>query len=342
MCIRDRYLSNFRSYQGIRFIGQAEFVGSNKGTSVGMNLWIPPTADKKETLKTAEQPKKKKSKLFKRAKKAAENKVVDRVKDRAAKNKKGAKSEKGKKDKVFFYVLDTQGDTIRSYSRKIKDKGLVRMNWNMRTDDIQMPSRRAPKPEADAPSGLAALPGTYKIVAKYGELKDSAMVEVKLDPRVDDITKQDIQDLKLAYETMNQQIEEATTSFDKLKKAKKRVAIVEQLTELLPQDTIKTEMKEMNKEMKKEIEELIIQYVDKDKLKGIQRNPNSLNALMWGVRRYLRSSYGKPTPNAQLAIDKAQTAITKTLESVDTFFTTDWADYKDKVKAMEYDLFDLE
>ena len=80
----------------------------------------------------------------------------------------------------------------------------------------------------------------------------------------------------------------------------------------------------------------------RDRLKGIQRNPNSLNALMWGARRYLRSSYGKPTPNAQLAIDKAQTAITGTLEEVNTFFTTDWMDYKDKVKAMEYDLFDLD
>jgi len=176
----DGYLSNFRSYQGIRFIGQAEFVGANKGTSVGLNLWIPPTEDKKETPKTVEQPKKKKSKRFKRAKKAAENKVVDTVKGMVAKDKKGDKSKKGKKDKkdkVFFYVLDTQGDTVRTYSRKIKEKGLVRMNWNMRTDGIRMPSRRAPKPEADSPSGLAALPGTYKIVAKYGTLKDSTMVE---------------------------------------------------------------------------------------------------------------------------------------------------------------------
>jgi len=122
----DGYLSNFRSYQGIRFIGQAEFVGENRGTSVGMNLWIPPTEEKKDSPKM--DSKQKKSKRFK---KPSPNKMVDKVREAVAKDKKADKDKKAgkaKKEKVYFYVLDTQGDTIRSYSQEIKEKGLMRTN----------------------------------------------------------------------------------------------------------------------------------------------------------------------------------------------------------------------
>ena len=166
-------------------------------------------------------------------------------------------------------------------------------------------------------------------------------MEVKLDPRVTDVTEQDVKDLGVAYDNLASMMENATTAFNKLKKAKKKVELIEKLTETV-QDTTKKAMAKLNKSTKKQLDELIISYVDKDKLKGIQRNPNTLNAVMGTAQRYLRSSYGKPTPNAQVAIDKAEKAVTKSLVEIDAFFKGDWVDYQAKVKAMEFDLFGLE
>ncbi len=324
----DGYLSNYRSYQGIRFIGQAEFVGESKGTSVGLNLWIKPDTDKKEKKAPVMSKGKKK-------KKKGKSEMAEKSMDKPKKGK------KKKMDKVKCFVLDSKGDTVRTFSSKIKEKGLVQINWNMRTDGVRMPSRRDAKPDADMPSGLSALPGKYTIIAQYGDQTAQTEVEVKLDPRVEDITPQDIQDLKAAYEELSVMMENSNAAFDKLKKAKKKVELIEKLTETV-QDTTKKAMKELNKSTKEQIEEMIVSFVDKENLKGIQRNPTTLNRMVGGARRYLMSSYGKPTPNAQIAIDKAEKAVTAALAKIDTFFKNDWTAYQAKVEAMDFDLFGLE
>ena len=136
-------------------------------------------------------------------------------------------------------------------------------------------------------------------------------------------------------------IKKSTAAFDKLKKAKKKVELIEKLTETV-QDTTKKAMAALNKSTKEQIEEMIVGFVDKQNLKGIQRNPTTLNRMVGGAGRYLRSSYGKPTPNAQVAIDKAEKAVTSSLEKIDTFFKEDWVEYQAKVKAMDFDLFGVE
>jgi len=212
---------------------------------------------------------------------------------------------KKEKEKVKCFVVDAKGDTIRTFTRKIKEKGLVRIGWDMRTDGIRMPSRKDAKPDEDLPRGLNALPGKYTIIAQYGDHTDKATVEVKLDPRVKDITAKDIQDLTVAFDQLNQQVTEATTTFDKLKKAKKRVALVDKLSETL-QDSLKVDLKAMR------------------------------------ARRYLATSYGKPTPNAQVAIDKAEKALSDARTKIDAYFSEEWPGYQKEVEALTFDLFDLE
>ena len=333
----DGYLSNFRSYQGIRFIGQAEFVGENKGTGVNLNLWVKPDKeDKEKTSVVSKAVKEVKKKRKWRKKKEAETEVATTKEKVETSDKK-----KKEKEKVKCFVVDAKGDTIRTFTRKIKEKGLVRIGWDMRTDGIRMPSRKDAKPDEDLPRGLNALPGKYTIIAQYGDHTDEAIVEVKLDPRVKDITAKDIQDLTVAFDQLNQQVTEATTTFDKLKKAKKRVALVDKLSETL-QDSLKVDLKAMNKEHTKKIDELILLYLDKPDLKGIQRNPKTLSAMIRGARRYLATSYGKPTPNAQVAIDKAEKALSDARTKIDAYFSEEWPAYQKEVEALTFDLFDLE
>ena len=323
----DGYLTQSRSYQGIRFVGQAEFVGQNTRRNVMMSIWIKPES----------KPDKKKKPVVvkKRKKKLAGSKKVPKI----TKEKKGEKGEK--KDKIKFIVVNSDGDTVRTFSRKVEEKALVRMNWNMSADGVRFPSRREPKKDADKPSGLRVLPGKYTIIANYGDHSATTEVEVKLDPRVEGITETDIKDLKNAYGEMSKLIERATKGFDKLKKAKKRVELVEKLAETI-QDTTKKETIELCKENKKSIDNLMALYMDKPDLKGIQRNPKTLNRALGSARRYLTSSHGKPTANAQIAIDKAVGKVNIVLSKLQEYFDGDWKSFQEKIDAMDFDLFNLQ
>jgi len=249
----DGYLSNYRSYQGIRFIGQAEFVGDNKGTNAGLNLWIKPDAKESDKKKMVD-------KVISKKKSKKKQKAAKEV--MAAKADDAPKKDKKKEDKIKCFVVDAKGDTIRTFTRKVdKDKkGLVQIGWNMRADGLQRPSRRDPKPDQDLPSGMNVLPGTYTIIAQYGDHTDQAEVEVKLDPRVTDVTEQDIKDLAIAYDNLATMMEKATTAFNKLKKAKKKVELIEKLTETV-QDTTKKAMAKLNKSTKQQLDNLSKQFV---------------------------------------------------------------------------------
>ncbi len=302
----DGYLSNNRSYQGIRFIGQAEFVGENKGTNAMISLWIKP--DKKGV------------------KNPSDKKDDDGDKEKSS-------------DKIKFFVVNTEGDTVRHFSQKVeKEKGLIRTSWNLRTNGVRGPSRDDPKEDSDLPSGMSALPGNYTIYAQYKDQMAETTVEVKLDPRVDYITNADMRDMKKAYADYSISMTKAADAYDDLKKAQKTIKLVGKLAETLEEDK-KKELEKMNKSQAEKIEELMALYMDKEGQKGIQRNPKTLTRNLFMARRYLTASYGKPTPNAQVSIDQALALLDDVLSKQNDYMDGDWKKYKEKVKELDFNLF---
>ena len=323
------YLSETRSYQGIRFIGQAEFQGDNKYSSPTFSIWMKPESKDK----TKRDDKKMDAKKGKKKKKS------DDMKSSMDQPKKGSK--KKKKEKLHFTILDSSGDTIRRFSRPVKEKGLVRVNWNMRGDGVRGPSRNEPKKDADLPNGSEVLPGIYKVVVKYGDHIDSITTEVKMDPRVE-ITAEQLTAMKTAAEDYDISIKAARKGFDQIRNAKESIALIKKLSETLEDtesDSIKTEMEDLTKEHSKQLEELELLFFDKENQKGIQRNPNTLSASLRGARRYLFSSYGAPGENAQVAIDKAKSKSADVLGKVDEYFSTQWPEYKKRVEEVQFNLF---
>ena len=69
------------------------------------------------------------------------------------------KPERKKGDgKVQVQVVDSAGDTIRTFTRKV-EPGFNRFTWNLRQDGVSFPSRRERNPDADPPSGSQVAPG---------------------------------------------------------------------------------------------------------------------------------------------------------------------------------------
>ena len=106
-----------------------------------------------------------------KAKKAAESMAKkEGAKDMKSDKMKEKKKEK-KADRVTVYTIDSQGDTLRTIKRRIKE-GMNRISWNPDAKGVDFPRRETPK-EKSEPGGMPLLPGTYKMVFELGDHKDS-------------------------------------------------------------------------------------------------------------------------------------------------------------------------
>ncbi len=313
----DAYLTSYRSYDGIRFIAQGEFVGDNKNNNGSISYWVKPkekSSAKKEGIDN------------KRGKKGE----VKKEKDKSS--EKGKDKKKKENKNIIVKVLNSRGDTIRSFTTEPKE-GLNRFKWRMNHDGVDYPSRRDKEDDkADRPGGYRVLPGTYKIVATYKGVKDSTMLKVKADPR-QNITTADITAIQKVYDTYYDNVKRAETAFQKIKEAKKSVAIVKKMM-TVAEDSIQTKIKEQNKEMGKKLADLEELYMDKPDQKGIQRNPNTLNNYLYGASRYVGSSWTEPGKNAMLAVTQAKEKTDKVIKQVDSFFEEEWVKYKEFVNTL--------
>ena len=245
------------------------------------------------------------------------------------------KKEKKKKD-VVVKVTNQSGDTIRTFTRSL-DEGLNRIYWGLEEDGIIFPSRRERKPDADMPGGMDVIPGVYKLHYTYEGHKDSTMVEVKMDPRID-WKVSDLEAKRQIMEDYAQVIDQAREGWDKINQAKKTLKLIKGVVEI-QQDTTKSEMLKQIKELTGNLDSLETLYFNPQGLKGIQRNPNNLSSVLGGVRRYINSSWGTPGDNAMNTIKRARVETDKVTSAVTAFFNEDWTLFQEKVSEMQIDLF---
>jgi photosystem II stability/assembly factor-like uncharacterized protein len=81
-------------------------------------------------------------------------------------------------------ILDEQGAKIRSFEREVH-RGLNRIVWDLRSD----PFRRPPRGDDDEDwfgtgTGPEVMPGSYRVVVRFGEHEASGTVQVLSDPRM--------------------------------------------------------------------------------------------------------------------------------------------------------------
>ncbi len=321
----DAYLTSFRSYDGVRFTADATFMGDNKGRGARITAWVKKEdeKDKKEITPTVPAVKSKKKK------KGA---------DKEEESTDGKDKKKGKKkgEKVKVMVIDMQGDTIRTFTQKLKP-GMNRFSWNMRQDGISYPSWSDPKPDADKPSGPSALPGDYKLLMDYNGHLDSTMVTVKTDPR-ENISIQTLQKRDKALKDYFGFVEKCTDGFNRLKDFKKSIKLVNEQMVHAP-DTVKKDFKKDGKALTQKIDSIMTLYTMPRDLKGIHGATPTLNRHLWRAASYLYDADGDPGQNALSAVSKAKKEARSVFEALNEFYQGDWTDYQEKVKAVQVKLF---
>ena len=324
----DAYQNNYRSYDGIRFIAQGEFVGENKQGGAMMSIWKKPSKKKDEKSKKKDKKKDKKDKKDKKGKKDK--------KDEKESNKKADKKKDKSSDKATFYVLDSKMDTVRTFTRKLKD-GMNRTSWRFERDGIEGPSRRKRKKDADKPGGIDVMPGIYKIIVELGDSKDSSMVSVKPDPR-SKVSDADRKAINEESEEFYKVITATKESFDQVKDAKQSLDLSKKIIEM-QEDTLQKDLKKQMKEISSSLDSLSNLFMDPEGLKGIQRNPNTLNNRLWTARRYLRSSWAKPGQNAMKAVTNAREEAEETIKAVNEFIQGDYQLFQETINGLKVEIF---
>ncbi len=321
------YKSYSRSYQGVRFYAQATFQGRSKPYGADIRYWMKPKVEE-EKSGTEMTDKKKDKKKGKRGK--------EEVKEMMDEGKSHSKGKGGKKkEKPVMYVMNEQGDTIRTLRPKLKE-GLHTVRWRLDQKGVSTPSRRDEREDRE-PGNVPVSPGNYKIVLENGDEKAMCMVQVLRDPRVA-ISQAEVRKGIAAYKDFNKTIDKATEAFDQLKEAKKTIGLVNKVI-ATQEDTVKTEFKTLTGDLSTEIDSLMNLYMDPVGLKGIQRNPNTLTSKLWGARSYLRATDGPPSPNGQIKIDQVTELAKQVIHGGNEFFEKDWVQFRKMYEALEFNLF---
>jgi len=307
----DAYLTSNRSYDGVRFGAQGTFAGENKSRGAQFSIWNT-IEDKKEESK-----KKKKS----------EDKSEESV----------AKKKKKDDGKMHVSILNEQGDTIRQFSTKLKEKGLNRVGWGLTQEGAFYPSRKIKDEDAEPPANVRVLPGRYKAIFEFKENKDSAYVNVKLDPRIDTNTA-DVEMRKKAIKDFNTTVDAASEALEQIEEAKNSVNLVKQMMVNLP-DSTKAELKELNKEQLKKIEEIEGLFFNQEEVKGIQRDPSKLNSQISTANRYLRSAWTQPGENANTVVTQTHDNIKAAVQQINDYLDGDWKTYVKRISAIEFNPF---
>lgn len=345
-------LAEYRSFDGSRFGVDAMYEGANKGTGIIIPTWVKPGLEKaKKPKKDAEKDDEQKDDQTKKVEKA-EFKKSEKTKDKpdvkmpseptlATKtDDKSGKEKTGKspKEKATVMVFSMEGDTLRKYKTSLDSAFLGRIGWNMDTKGVAFPAKNEPEPDHLEPrGGPKVLPGEYWVKAEYMGYRDSVKVRVMDDPRLN-ISRNEREAQNQAIRDFYPIIERSAKAYTRLTEAEKTIGLVDAQFGLVP-DSLKKEVKKLGGALKDSIAGLKERFFQHKEVKGIQRNPDVLNARFWKVMGYINGSMGAPNATARVAIAQAEKEAETLTDAVNALMETDWKAYRAKVEEVQYSLF---
>ncbi len=361
-------LAEYRSYDGPRFAADATYQGDNKGTAVRIPVWVKPEV-KAPPAKATEpdakgKGKKQDAKNEKAAAEAAKNKEK-LAKEQAEKEKKiAAEKDPSKpdpltpalktrqdsvpaakpaaatgkaKEKATVTILSMTGDTLRRFKTEL-DTGFTSITWYMDTKGVRFPSNSEPdKDQLEPGGGPAVLPGTYRVQVAYRTFRDSTTVRVLDDARLN-ISTADRQAKNAATLDLYQAVNKAQKAYARLLEAEKTLKLVEDQFVNVP-DSSKKEVMKLGGSLRDSISALKNEFFQQKEPKGIQRDPDNLNAYFYRALGYIGGGPGAPNATTQLAIRHATMDADYLVGRINTLFDQSWKNYRTQVETVRYSLF---
>ncbi|HZT61020.1 MAG TPA: hypothetical protein VFA21_20615 [Pyrinomonadaceae bacterium] len=131
------------------------------------------------------------------------------------------KSKPDDKTKVRIQILDSSGRLVSEIENAAKERGLNRVNWNLRYGgpQVRRPATEEETQFTGGPRGPEVLPGTYTVRLLVGDRSFEKKVEVRLDPTIS-VSVADLQttlDMMMHLRDMQTATNNALRTLDSLK-----------------------------------------------------------------------------------------------------------------------------
>ncbi len=239
--------------------------------------------------------------------------------------------------KTNILVYDNFNKLIRTLSHRPK-KGFNRTVWELDTKGVRMPDAKKPGQDASEPGGRAVTPGNYKIVFSYGGFKDSTLVEVKLDPKIN-MTNGELLEKAAMIDQLNTLITSATEKTDRLKEAKETTEIVLSRLKDLEKTETNNQLKAAADTVKAKINGLIAKINPPENMQGFSDDPKLTAVILSTTRRYMQETTFPATEAQRNILNEATKKIKPVMDAVDNFFQSEWATFKQTLERSQFSLF---
>ena len=239
---------------------------------------------------------------------------------------------------VKIEIFNEAGDKIRTVE-DYPNAGVNKASWRMDQDlpkELQQSQGQGSQQmsrgrRGGRGGGIKAYPGTYKAVFSYGGEKDSTMITIDLDPRVE----YNMQDLIDRRELSLKFIKKANllgTAKTKLTEASTAVASINKQLPKGRSDEVR-ELKEQTGSIEKLIKELqtIMSPPRDEKAQGITRRTSGLQSKVQMAQRALSSGSGPITGTQKTTVAIAEKELIVFLDKVNEFFTGPWPEFKEYI-----------
>lgn len=315
-------MAEMRSFDGPRFAAAATYAGENKNPAIRVVTWV-----NRDSLSAPKE--KEKDKIKDKDKK-------DKEKETDA-SKKDKKPEIKKMEKAVACIISQQGDTLRRFKVDL-DTSFGYITRGFDSKGVRFPTNGDMNPDEMEPGGGPnLLPGTYKMVVKFGRYTDSVNIELQLDPRID----QTAEDLRVRAETtrdLYKTIERTSKAYSRLREVERTIKLVEDQFINVP-DSLKKDAVKSGTALQDSITALKSLFLKQKDGKGYQPEPENLNANFFEALGYIGACKGAPNATARLSIANAKKEAEKVIGKVNALFEQPWQEYKAKVEAVKYSLF---
>lgn len=272
--------------------------------------------------------------------------------DRAATRARGPRQADGaerggrsKTDSLKIRIYDTDHELVKTIT-EVPDPGLNVVRWRFDTGELKMPTRGSSGGQMSrymsrSRGSKTALPGTYKVVAEYGDQKDSTMLNVVYDPRIPKSTE--------TLKAQNDLIDELTASVEVLYNGTQRLIESREIA-----DKVSAQIKGLKGDEIKELQKAVKAVQDsitavQDLIFGKQ-NPNAqgitsrsmgdyATGKVFTAIRMISSRPGMPTATEERLVAQAKVKIKEGIDAINAFYNNVWPGFRKKVEETKVSLF---
>ncbi len=241
------------------------------------------------------------------------------------------------KDSAKVKVEVYQGNDLIRTLKHVPKEGMNRFAWNLTVKGVRFPTQKKPKPSANEPGGRRVVPGDYKVVITYNELKDSTTVNVVANPAIP-MTIEEMRAKAALIDRHYGNVRSVTSRIDRLREAMETANFVGK------------QMKENDKEkykdliantdsVKNQIKDLIAKVNPPENLQGFTRYPERIITDLQNSARMLQDTWFPATDTQRAVLNDTEKRIKPVTDAIDAFLENDWKAFRESVENSDFSLF---